>query len=921
MNGQAGSAGFTATTRLSSGSRRFTDVRAAAGERLATVPWVLRMLLENALREAGADEARAALDAILTHGGRGADIEIPFRPRRILMHDTTCGPALVDIAAMRDVIAENGGDPASLSPICPVATSTDHSVGVDRFGTSAALAENMAIEVGRNAERYRFMKWAAASLGNFRVFPPGTGIMHTINMEHLTPVVAFDRLGGEDWIVPDTLLGTDSHTPMINSLGVLGWGVGGLEAEGAMFGLPLALRLPEVVGVRLTGALGPGRLGTDVALTVTERLRKLGVVGKFVEFYGPGVAALSVGERGAIANMAPEYGATTGFFPIDARTLDYLRATGRDHGQLPDLETYARHQGFWHDPGETPRYAAVLDLDLAEVGLSLAGPKRPQDRLEPARAPLAMRDPAEAEDDLITDVGRDARPEAETEPLAGGLAGGLRDGALAIAAITSCTNTTDPKMLLVAGLVARAARARGLAPPPWVKTSLGPGSRAAARYLERLGLMDDLEALGFGIVGFGCTTCIGNSGPLVPEMAEAIETRGITAAAVLSGNRNFPGRVHGQIEHAFLASPPLVVAYGIAGTVDCDITREPLGRDPEGAPVFLRDIWPSDEQVEAAHAEAVTAEDFSGAYADNSGGDVWAELDAPTAPRFPWDPASTYLRRPPFVALPSRPAGPTDLAARPLIALGDDINTDHISPAGAIPAKGEAGAWLIERGENPRDLNVFSSRRGNFEAMVRGLFTNRSVRNLLVPEAAPGFTRHAPSGELLPLYRAAERYREEGTPTVILAGQQYGAGSSRDWGAKGPALLGARAVLARSFERIHRSNLIGMGILPLELPEGSHPASLALRPEDTIAFTIDYGALMPGMVVPVTIRRASGEVIELVTRLLIETSLDARMLAAGGLIPLVLERHLAEHGPGPVTELGGDAEIGEAPGTGAIVQN
>jgi aconitate hydratase len=889
MGDKATTTGLTATIQTAGGPKRFIDLCAAAGARLESVPWALRVLLENALRNAEPAEGRAALDAVLTHGGAGADVEIPFRPRRILMHDTTCGPALVDIAAMRDVIAENGGDPALLSPICPVATSTDHSVGVDRFGTPGALAENMAIEVGRNAERYRFMKWAAASLGNFRVFPPGTGIMHTINMEHLSPVVAFDTIEGADWIVPDTLLGTDSHTPMINALGVLGWGVGGLEAEGAMFGLPLALRLPEVVGVRLTGALRPGRLGADVALTVTERLRKLGVVGKFVEFFGPGVSALSVGERGAIANMAPEYGATTGFFPLDARVLDYLCATGRDHGQLPDIEAYARRQGFWHDASATPRYAEVIELDLGAVVLSLAGPKRPQDRLEPSRSAFAMRGPAETQDDLISDVGRDARSEVE----AAAPVSGPQDGAVAIAAITSCTNTTDPKMLIAAGLLARKARARGLTPPPWVKTSLGPGSRAAQRYLGRSGLLDDLEALGFGIVGFGCTTCIGNSGPLVPEMAEAIETRGITAAAVLSGNRNFPGRVHGQVDHAFLASPPLVIAFGIAGTVEIDITREPIGRDVAGAPVFLRDVWPSDEEIVAAETAAMAATDFTEAYADVGGGAVWAALDAPASARFPWDPASTYLRRPPFVALPARPAGATEIVARPLIVLGDDITTDHISPAGGIPAQGEAGAWLVERGENPRDLNVFSSRRGNFEAMVRGLFTNRSVRNLLAPDAAPGWTRHAPSGDLLPLWRAAERYRVEGTPTVILAGRHYGAGSSRDWGAKGPALLGVRAVLACSFERIHRSNLIGMGVLPLELPEGRHPAELALGAGDTLAFTLDPAALAPRMDVPVTIRRASGETILIVARLLIETSLDAKMLAAGGLIPLVLARHLA----------------------------
>jgi aconitate hydratase len=881
---------FAATLILPAGPHRLIDLRAAAGEALDTLPWCMRVLLENTLRTSEPEAGEAALVAILRFAGIGAEVEIPFRPRRILMHDTTCGPALVDIAAMRDVIAEHGGDPASLSPICPVATSTDHSVGVDRFGKSDALADNMRIEVGRNAERYRFMKWAATALGNFRVFPPGTGIMHTINLEHLTPVMAFDTIDGEPWVLPDTLLGTDSHTPMINALGVLGWGVGGLEAEGAMFGLPLALRLPEVVGVRLTGSPRSGVLGTDIALSVTQRLRELGVVGKFVEFFGPGVSSLGVGERGPIANMAPEYGATTGFFPIDGRVIDYLRATGRDNGQMPDIEAYARHQGFWHDPEATPRYATMIELDLARVELSLAGPRRPQDRLEPARTAFAMRGPTDTEDDLISDVGRDARPDTAAP---GAVAStGPRDGAVAIAAITSCTNTSDPRMLIAAGLLARKARRHGLTPPSWVKTSLGPGSPAAANYLRRSGLLDDLEALGSGIVGFGCTTCIGNSGPLVPEMAEAIQNRGVVAAAVLSGNRNFPGRVHSLIDHAFLASPPLVVAFGLAGSVDLDISREPIGRGRHGEPVFLKDLWPAEDEIASAHTKALEADDFIKAYADVSGGPAWAALEAPTSARFPWDPRSTYLRRPPFVALPQRVRGVEELKAQPIIALGDDITTDHISPAGAIPPKGEAGAYLVAAGENPNDLNVFSSRRGNYEAMVRGLFTNRSVRNLLAPEAPPGWTIHAPSGELLPLYRAAERYRAEGVPTVILAGRHYGSGSSRDWAAKGPALLGVRAVLARSFERIHRSNLIGMGILPLELPSGYHPASLALQTGDRVELAVDFSRLAPLAEIPARLVRASGEVVEIPTRLLIETSLDSSMLAAGGLIPLVLDRHL-----------------------------
>ena len=897
MGSSAAPSRFSAMLTLPTGPHRHIDLRAAAGDALTTLPWCLRVLLENALRTSEADAAQAALDAIVRFAGTGAEVEIPFRPRRILMHDTTCGPALVDIAAMRDVIAEHGGDPASLSPICPVATSTDHSVGVDQFGQDGALLGNMRIEIGRNAERYRFMKWATDNLGRFQVFPPGTGIMHTINLEHLTPVVAFETIDDEAWVLPDTLLGTDSHTPMINAVGVLGWGVGGLEAEGAMFGLPLALRLPEVVGVRLTGSLGAGRLGTDIALTVTELLRKLGVVGKFVEFFGPGLGALGVGERGAIANMAPEYGATTGFFPLDGKVLDYLRATGRDHGQLPAIEAYARQQGLWHEPSLTPRYATILELDLDRVELSLAGPRRPQDRLGPELTSAAIRGPSDVEDDLISDVGRDARSDTAGNGSNG--AAGPRDGAVAIAAITSCTNTTDPKMLIAAGLLARKAHERGLAPPPWVKTSLAPGSPAAADYLRRSGLLTDLEALGFGIVGFGCTTCIGNSGPLVPAMAEAIRERGVVAAAVLSGNRNFPGRVHGMLDHAFLASPPLVIAFGLAGRVDLDISREPIGRSRDGSAVFLADIWPTEDEITAALADAVRPADFVQAFADLTGGPAWAALEAPVGPRFPWDGNSTYLRRPPFVALPARPAGLQELSAVPLIVLGDDVTTDHISPAGSISAKGEAGKWLIEAGEDPNDLNVFSSRRGNFEAMVRGLFTNRSVRNLLCPEAPPGWTVHVPSGELLPLYRAAERYRAEAVPTIIVAGRHYGAGSSRDWAAKGTALLGARAVLANSFERIHRSNLIGMGVLPLELPAEHHPSSLALQPGDRFEFAVDLSQLVPSARIEVRLRRISGEVLSIAALLLAETSLDCTILAAGGLIPLVLERHLPGVTAGP----------------------
>ena len=867
------------------GTRRIVDLPAAAGgaATLARMPWCHRVLLENLLRQPEAETREAGRAALLAWLGTGrSEAEIPFAPVRILMHDTTCGPALTDIAAMRDALAEAGGDPAVLNPAVPVATSTDHSLPVDVSGVPDALRANMANEMTRNAERYRFMKWASNTVRGFRVFPPGTGIMHTINIERLATVVATETRGGEAWAVPDTLVGTDSHTPMVNGLGVLGWGVGGIEAEGVMFDVPVSLRVPEVFGVRLTGALPEGTFATDLALAVTRMLREAGVSGEFVEFFGPGVGTLTAGQRAVVSNMAPEYGATTGMFPIDGHTLDYLRATGREAAQVALVEAYAKAQGLWHDPDNAPRYTTALELELSALRPSLAGPRRPQDRLAPAEVPAALA------------------------AVRGEAVDGIPADAVAIAAITSCTNTSDLGLLVAAGLVARKARARGLRVPGWVKTSLTPGSPSAERRLRRAGLLDDLEAMGFGIAGYGCATCIGNSGPLLPAVAEAVERRGLKPVAVLSGNRNFPGRVHPQIEAALLASPPLVVAHAVAGRAGLDITRDPLGTDAQGRPVVLTDLWPSSAEIEAAVAAGSRPEDIAAAGAEADASAAWAGLEAPRSARFPWDPASTYLRPPPFVTFgpPAAPAGAREtrpagaLVAHPLLVLGDDITTDHISPAGAIPARSDAAAWLVERGEDPRDLNVYASRRGNWEVMLRGLFTNKAAVNHLLPGLPPGHAVFAPTGEAMPAWRAAARYAGAGLPVVILAGERYGTGSSRDWAAKGAQLLGARAVLANSFERIHRANLVGMGVLPLRLPEGWRFDTLGLRPGDTVELDWEMEALAPRAAVPVTLRRAAtGETLTGTATALVETSREVALIQAGGMIPMILRRALAAGPP------------------------
>ncbi|RXT56020.1 aconitate hydratase 1 [Bosea sp. Tri-44] len=860
------------TARLAGGVYVVADLKAAFGDGFRKLPLVLRIIVENVLRESTGDHERdralSALRGWLECGT--SEAEIAFQPGRVLMHDTTCTPALVDVAAMRDAIAAAGGDPKRLSPVLPVDVSVDHSLGVDVCASPEAMRVNLEREYRRNGERYRFLKWATQALDGVRVHPPGTGIMHTINLEQLATVVTTRRIDGRLWAMPDTLIGTDSHTPMINGIGVLGWGVGGLEAESVMFGMPVTMRIPDVIGVRLTNRLREGVSATDLALTVTQRLRARNVTGAFVEFFGPGVSRLSAGERSVVANMTPEFGASTGYFPIDDATLEYLVQTGRSPEQIGLVEAYAKEQQLWFDPQAQPHYTDIVEIDLAAISISLAGPRRPQDLLAPEAVQPALV----------------AMPQPETPSAS------LPRFPVALAAITSCTNTSDPRLVVAAGLVARKARRFGLKPPPWVKTSLAPGSPAAERYLRRAVLLDDLEALGFGIVGYGCTTCIGNSGPLLPVMDAAVRADEILPVAILSGNRNFPGRVHGQVEASFLASPALVVAYALAGDADRDILKDPLTSTANGRPVMLAELWPTGPEIDAALALALDPADFNRAFAEATTSRHWAELDAPSSALFPWDAGSTALRPPPFAqALQANRLG--QYRAHPLLVLGDDITTDHISPAGQTPAASEAGQWLIERGEDPKDLNVYASRRGNWEVMLRGLFTNRTVVNRLATELPAGSTLLVPTGQTLPLWRAAERYRAAGDAMVVVAGERYGTGSSRDWAAKGLGLLGVNAVIAQSFERIHRSNLIGMGILPLLFPSGTGPDSLDLAPGDTIEIEAVADVIAPRSAVMARIHRVSGSVEPLPLQAAVETALECETLRAGGIISLILGRMLA----------------------------
>ncbi|AOV16951.1 aconitate hydratase 1 [Acidihalobacter aeolianus] len=881
----------------------------AGAERL---PYSLKILLENLLRfEDGVSVTRADIQAVLDWDARAEPSqEIAFRPARVLMQDFTGVPAVVDLAAMRDAMRRLGGDPDKINPLQPAELVIDHSVQVDRFGSDDAFQLNAELEYSRNRERYAFLKWGQKAFSNFKVVPPDTGIVHQVNLEYLARTVFTRTLeDGNLEAYPDTVVGTDSHTTMINGLGVLGWGVGGIEAEAAMLGQPISMLLPQVVGFRLTGALPEGATATDLVLTVVEMLRKHGVVGKFVEFFGDGLAQLPLADRATISNMAPEYGATCGIFPIDEETLRYLTLSGRDADQVALTEAYARAQGMFYSADmPIPDYSDILTLDLATVEPSLAGPKRPQDRIALSRAKQVVS--AALEDVMRARMAAFAsRRDAEGFETEGGHAAvgvehqaddparrsalrmHLKDGMVVIAAITSCTNTSNPSVMLAAGLVARKARERGLCVQPWVKTSLAPGSRVVTAYLDKAGLSGDLAALGFDLVGYGCTTCIGNSGPLPEPVSEAIRRDDLTVCSVLSGNRNFEGRVHSEVRMNFLASPPLVVAYALAGRMDIDLFHEPLGEDQTGHPVYLRDVWPSHQEIQDAIGHSVTSEQFTASYDDVFAGEArWQRLDAPDTALFAWQDDSTYVQNPPYFDDIDQPLAPVGdiLGARVLAHLGDSVTTDHISPAGSIKADSPAGRYLVEHGVAPADFNSYGSRRGNHEVMMRGTFANIRLRNRLVPGVEGGVTRHLPSGEQTSIYEAAMRYKAEQVPTVIIAGREYGSGSSRDWAAKGPRLLGVRAVLVESFERIHRSNLVGMGVLPLQFMAGENAEMLGLSGEEVYDITgLGDGSAKQ---VTVTATAADGTRKSFQAKVRIDTPQEIEYYRHGGILPYVLRQ-------------------------------
>src|SRR6478609_1922370 len=839
---------FGAKSTLTVGSTDYEIFRIDSVDGYEKLPFSLKVLLENLLRtEDGANVTKAQIQALGSWDAQAEpDTEIQFTPARVVMQDFTGVPCVVDLATMREAMAALGGDPRKINPLAPAEMVIDHSVVADFFGTSEALGLNGALEYERNRERYEFLKWGQTAFSDFAVVPPNTGIVHQVNLERLARVV-FERDGVA---YPDTLVGTDSHTTMQNGLGVLGWGVGGIEAEAAMLGQPISMLIPKVVGFRLTGELPSGTTATDLVLTITEMLRKHGVVGKFVEFTGEGVAAVPVANRATIGNMSPEFGSTCAIFPIDQNTLDYLRLTGRPQEKLDLVEAYAKEQGLWHDPQRTIRYSEEISLDLSTVVPSIAGPKRPQDRIALADAKQAFRDALPnyvsettldnglagtfpASDPVATSDGTRASNPIQVT-LEDGTTTAVDHGSVVIAAITSCTNASNPAVMVGAALLAKAAVDRGLARKPWVKTTLAPGSKVVMDYYERAGLLPYLDKLGFNLVGYGCTTCIGNSGPLPPAISEAVNDNDLAVTAVLSGNRNFEGRINPDVKMNYLASPPLVVAYALAGTMDIDLRREPLGSDAEGKPVYLADIWPSPEEVADVVQHAVAEEMFTRDYADVfKGDDNWRGLDIPSGDTVPGDEAPTNVRPPPyFDGMPAEPEPVTDIVgAKVLAKLGDSVTTDHISPAGAIKTDSPAGTYLTEHGVERRDFNSYGSRRGNHEVMIRGTFANIRLRNQLAPGTEGGVT--AKDGEQMSIYDASRQYIDEGTPLIVLGGKEYGSGSSRDWAAKGTLLLGVRAVLVESFERIHRSNLIGMGVLPLQYRPGESAASLGLTGEET----------------------------------------------------------------------------------------
>jgi aconitate hydratase len=874
------------------------------GYDLATLPYSLKILLENLVRfEDGRSVTKDDVAALASwQPGAPSSKEIAYRPARVLLQDFTGVPCVVDLAAMRDAIAEFGGDPKKINPLQPVELVIDHSVQVDAWASPEAFEKNADLEFQRNGERYAFLKWGQSSLDGFRAVPPDTGIVHQVNIEYLARVIfgaggaGEGHPGGTTVAYPDTVVGTDSHTTMANGLGVLAWGVGGIEAEAAMLGQPVTMLIPDVIGFKITGKLREGVTATDLALQITQMLRRKGVVGKFVEFYGAGLSSLPVADRTVIGNMSPEYGSTVAIFPIDALTLEYLRLTGRAQEQIDLVEAYAKAQGMFRtDDSPEPRFSDTLALDLGDVVPNLAGPRRPQDRVPltdvKSTFAIALEEWQNARgsgngkqvDRFAGEGGGTAvAAHARTE---------VSDGAVVIAAITSCTNTSNPALLIGAGLLAKKAVEKGLKPAPWVKTSLAPGSKVVTDYLLKADLTQYLDALGFNLVGYGCTTCIGNSGPLGEEVAHAVAEHDLIVAAVLSGNRNFEGRIHPQVRANYLASPPLVVAYALAGRMDVDLTTEPLGRTATGEDVYLKDLWPTSAEIDAALAAAVSDQLFRRRYADVFAGDKrWSSMDVPAGERYAWDEKSEYVKRPPyFDGMPKQPAAVQDITgARVLVMVGDSVTTDHISPAGNISKTSPAAKYLISKGVEPADFNSYGARRGNHEVMVRGTFANIRLRNLLVPGVEGGVTRYLPANEQTSIFDASEKYRADGTPLMVLAGKEYGSGSSRDWAAKGPYLLGIKAVIAESFERIHRSNLIGMGILPLQYRAGDTRESLGLTGEETFAIEGVAAKLEPGMTVNVTAAGASGAKKQFEALLRIDTPDEADYYRHGGILQYVL---------------------------------
>ena len=886
---------FKTRTTLQSGGKAYEirSLSALGADRVARLPYSLKVLLENLLRfEDGINVTRADIEALLNWQPTAKpSYEISFTPARVIMQDFTGVPAVVDLAAMREAMIKLGGNPDEINPLAPAELVIDHSVQVDSYGTSHSLADNNRIEFERNGERYAFLRWGQAAFRNFKVVPPNTGIVHQVNLEYLGRVVFENEAGGTLQAYPDTLVGTDSHTTMINGLGVLGWGVGGIEAEAAMLGQPVTMLIPQVIGVRLNGSLKPGATATDLVLTVTEMLRKKGVVDKFVEFFGDGLANLPLADRATIGNMSPEFGSTCAIFPIDEETLRYLQLSGRPAAQIKLVEDYARAQGLWRLNGAAPaQYTDIIELDLGTVEPSLAGPSRPQDRV-----PLRI-----AKSTYQKHHARMAEERSRKDPAAAGHAAvtldgqsfQLRDGAVLIAAITSCTNTSNPYVLMAAGLLARNAHQLGLRAKPWVKTSLAPGSRVVTDYLQKAALLEELASIGFNLVGYGCTTCIGNSGPLKPEISAGIKAADLIGCSVLSGNRNFDGRVHPEVKMNFLASPPLVVAYALAGTLDCDLNSEPLGRGSAGKDVFLKDIWPAPTEVAETVQRYISSDMFRRSYGSVFAGDErWQAIAVPAGKIYAWDSQSTYVKNPPyFDGITMQPAAVGAIRdARVLALLGDSVTTDHISPAGNIAKSSPAARYLIEQKVQPADFNQYGARRGNHEIMMRGTFANIRLRNLLLPGTEGGVTSYLPTAEQMSIYDAAMRYKADGTPLIIIAGKEYGTGSSRDWAAKGTMLLGVRAVIAESFERIHRSNLIGMGVLPLQFNDGDSAAALKLTGQERFEITgfNDAGATSASVVATPA---QGGAPIRFQVRVRIDTPKEREYYRHGGILHYVLRQ-------------------------------